>query len=299
MTVRVGIGDVFVRVRMAGSCADLLCRQLVGAQSAAGCAETGPRATEGRRSGEVDLALETAPDLPVLPPSAPLLVEEGRLEVRRAEPGYLLRSPNAAVEADPAARTVRVVLREAACSGMLPEEDLRLVLLGAGLVLQPLGLYPLRATALALEEADVLLALPRGRAPSRPLSAAGGTAFLRPEAVFLHPVAPYVEAMPLRREAAATARSCRPRLLVFPELAGFRRSRLEPLRRSEALLRLAGQSGLLVLATPGARAHLDVLRRLTAQATACRLVVGRDLLANPDLGTELLRAAITRPQALD
>jgi hypothetical protein len=93
--------------------------------------------------------------------------------------------------------------------------------------------------------------------------------------------------------AAQTARACVPRLLVFPEIVGFRRSRLEPIRRSEALLRLANQSGLLSLSALWTRDHLDVLRRLAAQTVPYRLVAGRDLLAEPGRGAEMLRAVMS------
>lgn len=83
---------------------------------------------------------------------------------------------------------------------------------------------------------------------------------------------------------------CVPRLLVFPELVAETESRLVPLRKSEAMLRLVAQSALVTLDAAWTPAHLDALKTLVNQAASYRLFAAADLLRDPSRIVSLLEA---------
>lgn len=87
---------------------------------------------------------------------------------------------------------------------------------------------------------------------------------------------------------------CAPRLMLFPEIAPIERSRLEPMRSSEALLTLISQSPLLGASREDASAHLSALRTLTLQAPAFRLYAGRDLKDSPELLDDMITPLLSR-----
>ncbi|MDQ7041761.1 MAG: serine kinase [Rhodothermus sp.] len=82
---------------------------------------------------------------------------------------------------------------------------------------------------------------------------------------------------------------CRPALLVFPERAHAVQSRLQPLRRSEAFVRLL-QAGLMLWRAddPMEWRLLEVMRRLVQQAPAYLLQLGLDVFDQPERLERLL-----------
>ncbi|MGE0127730.1 MAG: hypothetical protein AB7U82_06600 [Blastocatellales bacterium] len=79
--------------------------------------------------------------------------------------------------------------------------------------------------------------------------------------------------------------------IVLPEITGEKQSRVEPIPRGEALLRLAEQSMFFQLWPEHTRRQWEALTKLTATASCHRLLAGRDILDDP------LRAAEITPGA--
>lgn len=207
-----------------------------------------------------------------------------------------------------------------------PEEVVALFVLGVFLLLRPRGLFPLHAAVLARDGRGVVFAAPSdaGKSTLAYSLVRQGWAFLSDDSVLLHPAGDAVEAHAFRRSfgldpdaearfpeiaqhaapqltdaekrsvpvealyPAQAATCCTPRLLVFPEIADQPTSALVPVAKTEAFLRLVAQSALVHLDPRWAAEHLDVLRRLVAQAPAYRLHAGRDLLAEPATIVRLL-----------
>lgn len=89
------------------------------------------------------------------------------------------------------------------------------------------------------------------------------------------------------------ARSCVPRLIVFPEIAeGQRESTLHPVPRVEAMHRALSQCALVTLEPERAPAHLDAARRLVGQTRHVRLRAGRDVLDRPARVAALIEGAL-------
>ena len=81
--------------------------------------------------------------------------------------------------------------------------------------------------------------------------------------------------------------SCRPALVLFPQVVDAPRSHVEPLPKSRAMELLLPQA-LLVYDTEIARREFQVLARLVQQVDCYRLYFGRDILDLPKLITPLL-----------
>jgi hypothetical protein len=75
--------------------------------------------------------------------------------------------------------------------------------------------------------------------------------------------------------------SCSPRVLVFPEIVRDRPSRLEPLDRKDAWLRLVPD--VLLTQPAGTQSHLDSLAELLGQVDCYRLESGADLESSAGL----------------
>jgi hypothetical protein len=87
--------------------------------------------------------------------------------------------------------------------------------------------------------------------------------------------------------ATAIGSSCRPALVLFPQVVDAPRSHVEPLPKSRAMELLLPQA-LLVYDTEVARQEFQVLARLVQQVECYRLHFGRDILDLPQLITPLL-----------
>jgi hypothetical protein len=86
------------------------------------------------------------------------------------------------------------------------------------------------------------------------------------------------------------ADQCRPRLLLFPQIAGGRRSRLVPLNDSQAMLALIRQSPGIMVDRPAVQAQLGVLKRLVGQAHKYRILLGSDVYEDSAAVSGLLSA---------
>jgi hypothetical protein len=85
---------------------------------------------------------------------------------------------------------------------------------------------------------------------------------------------------------------CTPRLLLFPELAGGTRSRLEPIPATRAMTSLLEQSPGILTDRPGVEAQLALLRRLLEQASCRRIELGNDVYQAPHAVSELIRGSL-------
>ena len=78
-----------------------------------------------------------------------------------------------------------------------------------------------------------------------------------------------------REKGSEVVWECEPALLVFPQVAGVRESRLHPMEKDEALLELAPN---VLLTEPGSsQAHFDALAELVERSECWRLETGTDL----------------------
>lgn len=75
---------------------------------------------------------------------------------------------------------------------------------------------------------------------------------------------------------------CVPHTIFFPFITGERASESRRLTRAEAMARLIRICPWACYDKPAARAHLDVLTRLTQQTRAFELLAGTDLLGDPN-----------------
>jgi hypothetical protein len=206
------------------------------------------------------------------------------------------------------------------------------VVYGVLLLLRRRGVYGLHAAAVAWKGTGCLLVADRraGKSTAALNLLRAGWSYLSDDAVALHACGGVVEALPLRRDcrldddalrhfpelgdrwAADPAAEggkrrldvrahfpdrvrdrCTPRALVFPTLVPAPTSRLVPLDRAGALMRLVRQSVVIRLDAAGAPPHLDVLARLVAQARSYRLLAGRDLLGDPQRTARLLEEVVS------
>jgi hypothetical protein len=69
--------------------------------------------------------------------------------------------------------------------------------------------------------------------------------------------------------------------VILPEITGEARSRVEPISRSEVILRLGEQSVFFQLWPEHTRRQWEALTRLTDKASCHRLLAGRDILTDP------------------
>lgn len=78
-----------------------------------------------------------------------------------------------------------------------------------------------------------------------------------------------------RANGAEVVWECDPALLVFPQVAGVRESRLSPMPKDEALLELA--PNVLLTDPESSQAHFDALAELVERSECWRLETGSDL----------------------
>lgn len=76
--------------------------------------------------------------------------------------------------------------------------------------------------------------------------------------------------------------------IVLPEITGDTQSRIEPIPRSQALLRLAEQSMFFQLWPEHTKKQWEALTKLTAEASRHRLLAGRDILDDPLRAAEII-----------
>lgn len=86
--------------------------------------------------------------------------------------------------------------------------------------------------------------------------------------------------------------SCRPRVLLFPNLTGEAASRVEKLSSSEAMARLIRQCPWASYDAGTAREHLRVLGLLAKQSNSYTLDAGLDLLEDSTLAPQLLASCL-------
>jgi len=86
-----------------------------------------------------------------------------------------------------------------------------------------------------------------------------------------------------------TSTSCRPGVILFPEVIKSRTSALEPVSGKHALDRLIRES-FLPRGNEAAKQEFHILSRLVAQSSCYRLLFGQDVLALPGLIDPLLRS---------
>jgi hypothetical protein len=82
--------------------------------------------------------------------------------------------------------------------------------------------------------------------------------------------------------------SCMPRIILFPRTADETRSRIEPLKPVNVLMRLIRQCPWATCDTAAAPNHLKALSRLTTQSKSYSLVAGRDVFESPAAIAELI-----------
>jgi hypothetical protein len=78
-----------------------------------------------------------------------------------------------------------------------------------------------------------------------------------------------------------------PQILWFPTV-GANRTTVEPITPREALTELVRWSAWVILEPELAQGHLEILKRLAAQARSFRATLGRDLFDNPGRLSELV-----------
>jgi hypothetical protein len=86
--------------------------------------------------------------------------------------------------------------------------------------------------------------------------------------------------------------SCRPRVLLFPNLTGEAASRLEKISSGEAMARLIRQCPWASYDTGTAREHLRVLGMLAKQSASFTLDAGRDLIEDSSRAPKLLASCL-------
>jgi len=90
---------------------------------------------------------------------------------------------------------------------------------------------------------------------------------------------------------------CVPEVLVFPQHTGQSRSRLQPLKQSDAMKRLLRMCPGSAVDRPIAAQFLRVLELLTWQCKAFDLLAGTDLLGDPKYTADFLAQAVVQEQA--
>lgn len=96
---------------------------------------------------------------------------------------------------------------------------------------------------------------------------------------------------------AQVRNTCFPDLLLFPTIVDAPHSRLVPIGKAEALLRLIQQSALPAIDPRMAPGHLDILARLVRQTRHVRLLAGQDLAHDPRRIARLLEERQPTPCA--
>ena len=91
------------------------------------------------------------------------------------------------------------------------------------------------------------------------------------------------------------APSCRPRLLLFPQVAPQETSRLEPLSPTDALVGLMQGSAGIMTDKVVSKVQLGVLKKLVEGSRAYRLLSGRDVLEDPESVSQTLKCALQDP----
>ncbi|MCC7366955.1 MAG: hypothetical protein IT306_00940 [Chloroflexi bacterium] len=79
-----------------------------------------------------------------------------------------------------------------------------------------------------------------------------------------------------------SASACAPAVLLFPEIGRSEVTTLEPLDQTTAFHRLLGQMSIATEDRERAADQLATVRRLVTQAERCRMVLGADVLEQPD-----------------
>jgi hypothetical protein len=90
---------------------------------------------------------------------------------------------------------------------------------------------------------------------------------------------------------------CVPDVLVFPQHTGESRSRVQPLKQSEAMKRLLRMCPGAAVDRPVAVQFLRVLELLTRQCKAFDLLAGTDLLGDPKYTAAFLASVVAQEQA--
>jgi hypothetical protein len=90
---------------------------------------------------------------------------------------------------------------------------------------------------------------------------------------------------------------CVPDVLVFPQHTGESRSRVQPLKQSEAMKRLLRMCPGAAVDRPVAAQFLRVLELLTRQCKAFDLLAGTDLLGDPKYTAAFLASVVVQEQA--
>ena len=88
---------------------------------------------------------------------------------------------------------------------------------------------------------------------------------------------------------------CRPRLLLFPQVAPRETSRLEPLSQTDALVGLMQGSAGIMTDKAVSKLQLGVLKKLVEEGSAYRLFSGRDVLEDPESISQMLKCALQNP----
>jgi hypothetical protein len=88
-----------------------------------------------------------------------------------------------------------------------------------------------------------------------------------------------------------TAITCVPRVILFPEIADQPASELTPMKATESLVALMGQTSFLAFDPAATHRQMDVLQDLIRQSACYRLVGGHDLREDPGLLDEFLAEA--------
>jgi len=86
--------------------------------------------------------------------------------------------------------------------------------------------------------------------------------------------------------------SCVPKTLIFSEIVPEDHSRLIPIDRTEALVRIAMNSGGIMIDKDGTIKQFDILKKLIKQASSYKLFAGRDIYKEPRTIAKILLSAI-------
>jgi hypothetical protein len=82
--------------------------------------------------------------------------------------------------------------------------------------------------------------------------------------------------------------SCIPRVLIYTQIVPQPESKLIPIDKTTALIKLMRQSASLFFKRQAVNVHLEALKRLVSQSYSYELLAGRDLYERPEKITEIL-----------
>ena len=279
---------------------------------------------------DCDLRLTFLTQSPLLsiPTHACCVAEQHGLQVWQTDSQVYLRDGACVVRLDPASRTGLGTLPPP--DGQAPPVlRMDLLLHSVLLLLRYQGFYPEHAACVAYDGGGCLLVGDSGSGKSTLTLGLvqAGWQYLADDAILLRDGRDGIEAMPLRRELCLTPEATRafpdtaghwqpgpwpddlkqrlnvqtlypaqvrstavPHLLLFPTIVSAPQSRLIPVSKAEALLRLIQQSALVTVEPQMAPSHLDSLARLVRQTHHYQLLAGQDLARDPRRIAQLLEA---------